>query len=418
MKSKFSFRKLFSNNKFILILSVLISIVIWINMSLSSDNQSTATISNIPIDVSLSEDAKNNGLQIFSGLDQAASVTVSGNRVALGSIDTNDIIVSAPTAGTITAPGSYPLSLTARKLNSGDNFEIISSVSPSVITVFFDYERKSNFEVENKVNYSVADGYHADVTLNYDKVKIEGPQTEVSKIASVCIEGDIGGELVKDTKLECDVKLYDADGNEIVSNMLTLSYDKITVAFSVKPIKELPVEIDFVNKPKNLNVNAFATIEPTTVSIAGPAEVLDEIDSVKTEPVDFSELNNSKISKTLDIVLPDGCINLSDSNNKVDVNFDLSAYETKKLNSTNLTVSGLNKKFNSEIITESIQVTIKGNKYELEKLKAKDIECVIDASGIEGVTGSIFVPVNVKLKGFDSCWAYGEYKANIIVTNV
>ncbi|MGN1131104.1 MAG: hypothetical protein ACI4Q8_07095, partial [Ruminococcus sp.] len=118
------------------------------------------------------------------------------------------------------------------------------------------------------------------------------------------------------------------------------------------------------------------------------------------------------------IVLPDGCINLSDSNNKVNVNIDLSAYETKKLNSTNLTVSGLSKKFTSEVITELIQVTIKGNKYELEKIKAKDIECVIDASSIEGITGSIFVPVNVKINGSDSCWAYGKYKANIIVTNV
>ena len=67
MKSKFSMRKLFSNSKFVLVLSVLISVTIWVNMSLSSDNHATATIANIPIDVTLSEEAENNGLHIFSG---------------------------------------------------------------------------------------------------------------------------------------------------------------------------------------------------------------------------------------------------------------------------------------------------------------------------------------------------------------
>ena len=417
MKSKFSMRKLFSNSKFVLVLSVLISVTIWVNMSLSSDNHATATIANIPIDVTLSEEAENNGLHIFSGLDQSASVTVDGNRVALGSINTSDIIISAPTAGTITSSGTYPLSLTARKLNPNDNFEIISPVSPSVITVFVDYMRKSNFEVENKVNYSVAEGYHADVTLSYSKIKVEGPQTEISKIASVGIEGTIGGTLKEDTELECDVKLYDVNGAELTDNFFTLSHDKITVAFSVNPVKEVPVKLDFENKPSELDIDSLISISPSSVMISGPEDVLNKTEYVKTEPIDFLSLDNKEINRDLDIVLPDNCINLND-NNTASVEIDLSSFETKKVNTSNLVVSGLNNGFTSQITTDSIEVKLKGSKYELQKINGNNVVCVIDASNIEEITGSISLPVKVKINGSKSCWAYGEYKANVIVTRI
>ena len=90
--------RLFSNTKFVLIISLLLSVVIWIMVSLSDTNESNVTISNIPININLSESATNSGLKIFSGADQTASVTVTGNRVAMGSVSSDDIVVSAPNA--------------------------------------------------------------------------------------------------------------------------------------------------------------------------------------------------------------------------------------------------------------------------------------------------------------------------------
>ena len=69
-------------------------------MSFSDSNETTATISNIPIQITLSDDAVDNGLQIFTGNDQTASVTVTGNRAILGSVAASDVTV-APLSASI-----------------------------------------------------------------------------------------------------------------------------------------------------------------------------------------------------------------------------------------------------------------------------------------------------------------------------
>ena len=63
-------RSLFRNNKFLLLLSFVISLVIWIVLSFGSDVGTERIITDIPINVSLSEEAKGAGLQIFSGVGE------------------------------------------------------------------------------------------------------------------------------------------------------------------------------------------------------------------------------------------------------------------------------------------------------------------------------------------------------------
>ncbi len=84
-KSKRSrFRAFVQSTNFLFIVSIVISLVIWIYMSISTGNDTSLTISDIPVQVELSEDAVNNGLQVFSGSDYKASLTVTGNRDRCG----------------------------------------------------------------------------------------------------------------------------------------------------------------------------------------------------------------------------------------------------------------------------------------------------------------------------------------------
>ena len=95
-KSKRSrFRAFVQSTNFLFIVSIVISLVIWIYMSISTGNDTSLTISDIPVQVELSEDAVNNGLQVFSGSDYKASLTVTGNRAVVGSLQASDITVKA-----------------------------------------------------------------------------------------------------------------------------------------------------------------------------------------------------------------------------------------------------------------------------------------------------------------------------------
>lgn len=421
MKSKrhFSLSRLFRNNKFVMVFSLILAILIWVIMSLSNTNESDTVVSNIPIQINLSDEATANGLEIFSGNDQTASVTVKGNRITLGSITSDDIVVSAQTAGTISTSGTYALSLSARKANSSDNFDITSSVSPSVITIFVDHAKQRKYEIENRLQYTVADGYHADTSLSTDEIKVKGPQSEVSKIASAAIEGTIGGEIKEDKSSEFDVKLYDNLGNEVSNGMLTLSDSTITVNFSVLPEKELPVNLEFKNKPEGLNIDSFLDLSPTNLLIAGPEKIINKLKSVPTEKIDFSKLSNKKEKLKVNLDLPDKVINLSESKS-IDVELDLRSYKSKQITvfNDNFEIKGLKDNYSYSFSTDELNISVKGPKSKLKNITEKDVICEIDASDIKGKTGSISLPADVKLKddSNNSCWAYGDYKVNLYVS--
>ena len=413
-KKKLKLSKLFRNNQFLLIISLLISFTMWINVSLSDTNESTATITNIPVQVQLSEEVTNSGLEIFSGSEQYASVTVTGNRVALGNLTSEDIIVTAQNAGTITTTGTYPLSLTARKADSSDNFEISSSISPSVITIYVDHADEEKFDVENKISYSVAEGYHTSVALSTDEITIQGPESEVSKIHSVAIEGSINGELSESREMDCEVKLYDYSGEVYSNNMLTLSSDRIKAVFTVEPKREIPISIQYKNRPQDLVLTGLVTIDPASITIAGPADILDNMESILTEEVDLATLKNEKKTLNLELDIPRKCTNLSDITS-TKVTFDFSKMSSQKFNATSFTVENLPDDYVCDVTTASLEVTVIGQDKTIEKLTDSDISCVIDASKVNETTGSITLPVKVNVNN-GSCWAYGSYTANVFVS--
>ena len=64
-KKKLSLNKLFQNNKFLIILALVISTITWVYMSMGTTNDTTVTISNIPIQIELPDQLDNNGLQVL-----------------------------------------------------------------------------------------------------------------------------------------------------------------------------------------------------------------------------------------------------------------------------------------------------------------------------------------------------------------
>ena len=84
MKNKINFSKLFYDNKFAITFSLIVSFIIWLFVSSSNFEEQEKLISDIPITIPLSDEAKEMGLKVFSGGDEKAEVKVSGNRVSLG----------------------------------------------------------------------------------------------------------------------------------------------------------------------------------------------------------------------------------------------------------------------------------------------------------------------------------------------
>ena len=416
-KNKFSLNKLMQNNKFIFVLAILISFSIWIYSGLGTNNDTNVTLSNIPIQIELTDEARDNGLQIFSGSEQTASVTVTGNRAVLGAVNESDVTVTAA-ANTINSPNTYDLSVSASKTNPSANFQITSAVVPSSIRVVVDYFRESTYQIQdNHIVYKVADGYYGVTSLSSKSVVISGPQTEISKIDKVYAVAEIKGTLTESVETEAELVLYDKNNTKLSTELFTMDVKTVKATVTVLPEKTVEVKPTFINIPEGLEItDDMISIEPSTILLAGPAELLDYIFSVNLEAIDFSTLKaEKKTFPSLGIDIPKDCKNLSNSTT-AKVTLDLSGLSTKSFTVDKFSVDGLSKEYKAEVTQKNISVTVIGPKDEIESLSSSDITAVIDTSNSKGITGSVQMPVTFKINGAKSCWAYGDYKANLTVS--
>ena len=415
-KKKLSLNKLFQNNKFLIILSLVISTITWVYMSMGTTNDTTVTISNIPIQIELPDQLVNNGLQVFSDTEQTATVTVTFSRAVLGSISTKDITVTAATNG-IDSAGTYQISLSAVKTNPSANFQIISTVTPSNVNVIVDYLRETSFPIQENVVYKVADGYYASTSLASKNITVSGPQTEIAKIAKVSASAELDGILDDSTSATADILLYDKSGNRISTDLLKMEFGTVEASISVLPEKTVKVVPEFMNKPEGLNLgDDMLSVEPSEILLAGPKKVLDNTKSIKLESIDFATLSNKRYEyNDQGINIPTDCKNISNST-AAKVVLDLSSLSKKTYTVDSFKVSGLSSEYKADVTQTNMSVTVIGSKKELENLKSSDIECIIDTSDQSGTVGSVQMPVTFKLKGTSTCWVSGSYKANITIS--
>ena len=217
--------------------------------------------------------------------------------------------------------------------------------------------------------------------------------------------------------VDTDIVVYDKDGNELDTDLLTMDTTKVKATVSVLPEKTVTVNPVFTNKPSGLNItDEMLSVKPSTILLAGPKSILEKTESVNLQAIDFSTLKNDEVTfESLGIDIPSDCKNISNSTT-AKVTLNLSALDSKTFDVEHITVKGLSDKYKSEVTQQSIKVTVIGPKSDLEDMEASSITAIIDTTDSNGKTGSVQMPVTFTFSDSDKCWAYGEYNANLTIT--
>ena len=233
------FNKLLANNKFLLALSFVIALIIWLFISITYSPQVDRVISDVPVEISLSSVDGAVPMSVFGNENTTVKVAVRGKKYMVERLDTNSLTVSANTES-VTKAGEYNLSLSAKKNSSNSDYEIVS-VEPSSVSVYLDAKSETTFElaidcvgasVENLQTENTAMLLEPEFTDESDKViDLVGPETEIKKIASVRAVANVNKVLTETETYDAGIFMYDKDGNVLYnpySNDNILKYTRRT----------------------------------------------------------------------------------------------------------------------------------------------------------------------------------------------
>ncbi|MEG0875689.1 MAG: CdaR family protein [Oscillospiraceae bacterium] len=399
MDKKNTAPKLWDNKIFWVVFSLLASVLLWVYVTSTEGNIIKQSFEGIPVEFTGSETLREKeGLVVSNVSSSTVSVTLRGTRRELTKLKSSDL-KAVIDVSKITTRGNnrvgyditYPLGV------DGNSIDVISR-APQAISFDVDKTNKVAVELRGQFDGTALEGYVVgNIVFDPQTVNISGPENEIKKVAYAWVSIQ-RKDVDKTIKFDSPYVLMDIDGNEIKANNITLDTDTVSVTLPITATKEVPLTVDLVDGGGATVENAKITCDPATIKVSGDPAVLAGINKISLGTVDLASFALS-FEENYPIVLDNKISNMTGIT-EAKVAISVIGLETRKFNVTNISVKDLPEGRSSEIITENVEVTLRGSKAVLDKIKANNIRVVADLADLGGAAG-VFQPIaKIYVDGF------------------
>ena len=393
--------------------AVLLAIVAWLAVANISDYQTTRQISNIPV-TQINGDVLDELDQVYDVVSgDTVDIIVKGRRSVVGTLDKDDFTAIADLSTmSITDTVSISVEAKSNTVQSGINITCVDN------TMKLNLEEKvtQQFPIKVVTTGSTKNGYAVSGTSSTPNiVKVEGPKSAVEKITEIRASVDVDKKY-SSFETESELHIYDAYGEEITNDKITLDVASAKVSVEIYATKSVPIEVNLRGTPGDGYGVEGVVYQPQSVELVGPADALAKIETVDVDDVSVSGMTED-YQTDVDIrdYLPDG-VSVVDIPPEITVNISITKLEDKKLT---VTVNSfvLDKQvdgYQYEVTINNFTITASGFADVVSKLTLDDVVPTIDCSGLPvGNHGN----VTVTLKEIDGVTYTMSGTVSVNVTN-
>lgn len=411
-------KKALTNNLGLKLLSLAVSILLWVIVVNTENPVSSKTLTNIPVTVTNAEIVTNRG-NTYQVLNEAkTNVTVTAKQSVLREIDAEDVRAIADMGKIDTATGLIPIEV------SVPGFSGVEAVAVSQnIQVKIEMESTKSFPITPISHGTLRDGYEVgELTVDPKQIEISGPESVIDSIAKVVAEVDVSG-LSKDQVIPAEMVLYDANGKVLDETLIqhNLGEEGISVNVSVYQTKSVPVNFDTSKiKPADGYVFEGISVEPSNVEVIGAKEDLKELESIEVPAEALEAVDLTKtVEQAIDIspYFPDWSKQSSD---KTEVIVLVKIFITKEGTKTiefptgAITLVNVPKGYTVDFGNVSnVEIVLKGSKEMLGKVELEQGSVSINLVSIKE-EGTYEVPLQITLQ--DGVQLEQEVKVQINLT--
>ena len=389
MKRRFSLNAFMHNRTASMIFSIAVAVVIWGAVVFGSPTLQERHI-RVPVTVDLTGSyAESIGLCLVGDSEFSVQVQVSGRWTVISKLTEEDLRVRAEVS-TINNAGKQTLTLRASRNSAEDDYEI-ESILPDTISVVCDYWDTTEFSVVTNLNGTKTTDANMLCTPFLDtdmfpngKVKISGPRSVLSKVASVQARITNPQTIEQTTVFDAELVALDADGKELDMSQcefLDLSSFNIKVTVPVEAVRVIDFHCTVLNTPAGLAElgDKLITISPPSITIVGPlANVETFVDSVKNlTTIDFDKLKADNLTQVFSLNLP-ASVRVLDGTSEVSVSINVEDFSSKEfelpIGSTlkNTKLLNVPAGMQAQALSTTVKFTVIGKTSYLNRLEPKD----------------------------------------------
>lgn len=418
---KKNFNTIFNSKPFYIIFSIIASIALWSYVTYVENPDIAVTVSGIQVELNGKDALAENGLIVTNVNANTVSMRFSGSRKIVTKLDNTNVTVSVDlssivsSASTSNGTGVFQLSYKINYPTTINSSSITASdASYDYITITVEKVEEKSIPVKGTYTGDVAEGYQADtMEFDPDTITVSGPESVVDQVAYawVNVERDNLSETLQE---EMNVVLMDADGKEIKSDYLTLSQSAVLVTLPIVTVKDVALTVTFIDGNSVTAADVSYTVSPETITISGDPEVMKDLNQINLGTIDLKDFAQST-TKTFSIPIPNNVTNVTGKTTAT-VTVNINGLDTTKLTATNIQVKNVPTGYTADIVTASMDVTIRGTTDAISQVTASNIRIVADLSEIGNSIGTFSVEAVVYVDDVSGVDAVGSYKITVTLT--
>lgn len=404
-------KKILTRNLGLKLASLLLAFVLWFLVAQIYDPKDTVTFNNIQVRLINTELLDEEG-KVYEVLDNSnlVRVTVTGPQSIVKSELRRSDIVAEADMSKLTDINTIAITYYCENI-SNDSVEIKGNHD----SVRLNVEDKTSkwIKLESNTIGDVASGYMiGNVTLDQTNIEVTGPKSAISQVDHAGVDINVTDSTTS-LSANVDIKLYDADDNELVLESVKKNVDSAYMTVEVLATKEVPVEIEYMGVPED-GYMATGEVESSvpTVRIAGTVSTLVGISAI-TVPEDRMNITGQS-DNLVDIInlkeyLPAN-VRLADKSfdGKITATVYIEPIVSKDLTvaAENISVTGVPDGMEAEITStaEEYNITVSGLSRDVSILHDSSVTGILNLTqwmednGVEELTpGNYTIPITFNL---------------------
>ena len=406
-------RKLLENKLFVAVLSTLISLSLWFYVAAGDTDEITKKFNGVKVELygeDILQSTKN--LAITDREIERVNVEVRGPRRVIGVLNSEDLVAKLDVSK-LTRTSYASLSYTIEwPVGTNTNNITIVKKSPESISFSVSSIGTKSVPVRGSFDGNLGDGFSAEVPkFDPATVVVTGPEQYLKDIAYAWVT--FGKDQLVDKTYSDTVSftLMDEAGNPVDTKAITASVDNIVATLPILKVKTVPISVSLVEGAGATAENSKVKITPAEIILAGDSEIIDSINKVTIATIDLTDFGTT-YSDEFPIVLDERIKNQSGFTS-ASVTVEITGLSTKKLTVDNISYINVTDGYTCEVVTEQIDVTIRGTEEELANIGPENVRAVADFVDFNESAGTYTVNAKIHVDGFTDVGAIGYYQITV-----
>ena len=291
----------------------------------------------------------------------------------------------------------------------------VNDRNPSTITINVAELYHKTVDVRCEITGNVAEGYSAgELQVSPTEIEVRGDQADVDAVSYAKVTLDLGEDATSTVTGDLPVQFYDENDQLLEDTSLQTTEETIQVTLPVYVTKELRLTMDFQESAGARASNVTYEIEPSTILVSGPAEVLNSMDSIVLDTFDLASLG-STTNYSYAIPIPEGCENLSGVT-RATLRISFRDMQRTTVTATNFILQNAPDGRDVNLLTEQLAVSIFGTSGNVEAITGDDILVTVDLADFGSAVGTYTVPAEVTVLGRDVGVSGGPYRVRVTIS--